>query len=143
MHGFKLHCLPLAILNNAMECDMHRSAMHWNYIEAYDKHSCTIHYIALLIVSRLVQRIRIALIISIIRQCIGVKLFILEANMKNTLECNHVISHVLQCIGIILLMISIVVQCIGKGLCQNGFCFFNKPLLAWIQSKMEKWTWHG
>ena len=29
--------------------------------------------------------------------------------------------------------------------CQNGFCYFacNKPLLAGIQGKMEKWTWHG
>ena len=31
------------------------------------------------------------------------------------------------------------------GSCQNGFWYFtcNKPLLAWIQGKMEKWTWHG
>ena len=28
---------------------------------------------------------------------------------------------------------------------KNGFCYFmcNEPLLAWIQGKMEKWTWYG
>ena len=36
-------------------------------------------------------------------------------------------------------------EVMGMGSCQNGFCYFtcNKPLLAWIQGKMEKWTWHG
>ena len=30
----------------------------------------------------------------------------------------------------------------GWGSCQND-CTCNKPSLAWIQGKMEKWTWHG
>ena len=31
----------------------------------------------------------------------------------------------------------------GMGSCQNCYFTCNKPLLAWVQGKMEKWTWHG
>ena len=66
------------------------------YYIAYDKHCCAMNWIALLMISIVVQYIGIALlIIIIVVLCIGIAL----------------ISIVVQCIEIALRMISIVVQC--------------------------------
>ena len=60
--------IELLMIGIVEQCNRIKSAMHWN--EIADKHSCALHWDALLIISIIVKFIGIALLMmSIVVQC--------------------------------------------------------------------------